>query len=327
MGKAARWAVRLIGPLLLIYFLYQANPAKLFESMRGMTLWPMFVSLALFPVFILVKSWRWQLVMRELGLSTPPLRFIVALYTIGLYTGGITPGQSGDFIKGWYLRDRGLPLAPVLFSILLDRLFDFAVMALLALLGLITLADIFTPDLRAPLRIITPIFAAAIFIMTPLLMARPPREFLLNIGAKLVPERFRSIIERIRDQFAPLNLRPGPLTGLLAASVLSAVSTLFRVGILYLMLPLEAIPITAIIGTTAMIAILQALPISFAGVGVRDAVLIALFNYYGYTTEQALLISVQFLIINIEHILIGFLVSLRYPLTKTEGAEPVASGQ
>jgi glycosyltransferase 2 family protein len=319
-SQIGRWLVRLIGPLLLVFFLWRSDPATLMRNLQGLTLWPLWLSLALMPVFIIVKSWRWNLAMRELGLQPPPLTFSMALYTIGLYAGGITPGQSGDFIKGWYLRDRGLPLAPALFSIVLDRLFDFAIMALLAVIGLVALVDVFPIAMQAPLRSATYAFAAVIFALTPLLMAKRPREWMLGLAERLVPLRFRALFARIREQFAPLDLRPGPLVGLMGFSVLSAISTVFRVGILYWTMPLGNIPWVAIIGSTAVIAILQALPISFAGVGVRDAVLIALLQYYGHTPEQALLLSVQFLIINIEHILVGFLVSLRYPLAV--GAKP-----
>jgi uncharacterized protein (TIRG00374 family) len=328
MAKYASWAVRLIGPVLLIIFLVRSDISKLWLNMSGLTLWPLALSLALFAPFVAVKAWRWRLVMRELGMQPPPLGFAMALYTIGLYAGGLTPGQSGDFIKGWYLRDRGLPLAPVLFSIVLDRLFDFAVMAALALAGLVVLIDVFPPDLRGPLRVAILAFAAAIFTLTPLLMARGPRELFFRVAAWLVPARFRPTIERLHTQFGALSLRPAPLAALLLASAGSAISTLVRVGLLYLTLPLGQIPLIAIVGSTALIAILQALPISFAGVGVRDGVLIALLQYYGYSSEQALVLSAQFLLINIEHILLGFLISLRYPLAATVGApdagEPAA---
>ncbi len=320
LGKLARWAIRFIGPLLLAFFIWRSNPATIIMNVQGLVLWPLLLSLALMPVFVAVKSWRWNLAMRELGLQPPPITFSMALYTIGLYAGGITPGQSGDFIKGWYLRDRGLPLAPALFSIVLDRLFDFAIMALLAVVGLVALVDIFPVNMQTPLRTATFLFAAAIFSVTPLLMARRPREWMLGVVAKWLPGRLAGLVGHVREQFAPLDLRAGPLAGLMGASVLSAISTLVRVGILYWTMPLGHIPLVAIIGSTAVIAILQALPISFAGVGVRDAVLIALLQYYGYTSEQALLLSVQFLIINIEHILVGFLVSLRYPLIATDKA-------
>jgi uncharacterized membrane protein YbhN (UPF0104 family) len=91
------------------------------------------------------------------------------------------------------------------------------------------------------------------------------------------------------------------------------------------------VPLLAIISSTALIALLQALPISFAGIGVRDAVLIAVLAQYGYEKELAIILSALFLLLNIEHIIIGFLVSLRYPLgtppetvAQIEGAEPTA---
>jgi uncharacterized protein (TIRG00374 family) len=323
MAKYARWAVRLIGPVLLVFFLWRSNPTTLIANIRGLTLWPLLLSLALFPIFIAVKSWRWNLVMRELGMEPPSLGFAMALYTIGLYAGGLTPGQSGDFIKGWYLRDRGRPLAPALFSIVLDRLFDFAIMAVLALVGLVVVVDFFPPAIAGPLRTATIAFAGIIFVTTPLLMARRPREWFFSLIVPRLPERFRAQAERVQVQFADLRLRPGPLVGLLLASAGSATATVVRVGLLYMTMPLGQIPVLAIIGSTALIAILQALPISFAGVGVRDAVLVAVLQHYGYSSEQALLLSAQFLLINIEHILLGFLVSLRYPLQ--DAAKPPAS--
>jgi uncharacterized protein (TIRG00374 family) len=310
--------MRLIGPALLIFFLWRSNPIQLLEDMRGLALWPILVSLAMMPLFVVVKVWRWNVVMRELGTTPPPFLQGVVLYTIGLYAGGITPGQSGDFVKAWYLRSYGIALPTALFSIVLDRLFDFVVMAGLALIGLVVVLDVFPPDMQAPLQTATLIFALVIFLLTPLLMARGPREWLMNLAGRILPRGLGARLEHMREQFAPLTLRPGPLAQLLLASAGSAATTLLRIYLLFLTLPLGNIPALAIVGSTALIAILQALPISFAGVGVRDAVLIALLRRYGHTDEQALLLSAQFLLLNIEHILIGFLVSLRVPL-KREG--------
>jgi hypothetical protein len=64
----------------------------------------------------------------------------------------------------------------------------------------------------------------------------------------------------------------------------------------------------------ALISNLQSLPISFSGVGVRDAVLIAVLASYGYGRDEALALSALFLLISVENIVLGFPVSLRYPL-------------
>jgi uncharacterized protein (TIRG00374 family) len=323
----ARWLVRLIGPALLVLFLWRTDWNALLSQFGSIAWWPVVVSMLLMPPFVAIKAWRWNLLMRELGLDAPPLGYAIVLYTIGLFLGGTTPGQSGDFIKAWYLRDRGLALPPVLFSIVLDRLFDFLVMALLALLTLVAFINLL-PESAITATIV---FAGLIIIVTPLLMARRSREWLMTRTLPFAPQRIRIVVERWRDQFATLSLRPGLLMLLVLASVGSAVATMLRIYLLYLALPLDNVPLLAIISSTALIALLQALPISFAGIGVRDAVLIAVLAQYGYEKELAIILSALFLLLNIEHIIIGFLVSLRYPLgtppetvAQIEGAEPTA---
>src|SRR4029079_1545549 len=171
MNKYVRWGIRLIGPTLLLIFLWGIDFTRLMASFRSINPWPVLLSLALMPVFIGIKAWRWNVLMHELGMQAPPLSYSMALYAIGLYLGGLTPGQSGDFIKAWYLKERGEQLTPALFSIVLDRLFDFLIMALLALLALVEFLDLL-PDIS---QIATIVFAALVFTLTPLLIARRPR--------------------------------------------------------------------------------------------------------------------------------------------------------
>jgi uncharacterized protein (TIRG00374 family) len=310
MNKYLRWAIRLIGPALLAIFLWRSDFSRLMASFSSIDPWPVLLSMALFPAFVAVKAWRWNLLMNELDMQAPPLSFSMALYMIGLYLGGITPGQSGDFIKAWYLKERGQQLAPALFSIVLDRLFDFVIMALLALLALIAFFDLLPPTAR----VATVAFAMLVLTLTPLLMARGPREWLIARALPLLPARMRDAIARWRDQLGALSLRPALAGKLLLASVGSALLTIARIYLLFLAMSLTSVPPLAVISSTALIAILQALPISFAGIGVRDAILILVLQRYGYVQEQALTLSALYLIINIQHILIGFLISLRYPL-------------
>jgi uncharacterized protein (TIRG00374 family) len=323
MNKYLRWLIRLIGPALLILFLWRSDFSLILRSFSSLVLWPVLLSLALLPVFVAIKAWRWNILMSELGMQAPPLGYSIALYMIGLFLGGTTPGQSGDFIKAWYLRERGQQLAPALFSIVLDRLFDFVIMALLALLALVEFLDL----LPAPARIATVAFAAAVILLTPALMARAPREWLMTRALPFMPSRVRNAITRWRDQFAELSLRPALLAQLLLASVGSALSTIVRIYLLFLALPLDRVPLLAIISSTALIAILQALPISFAGIGVRDAILIAVLGRYGYPSEIALTLSALYLLINIEHIILGFLVSLRFPLGSTPPPDALAQAE
>jgi uncharacterized membrane protein YbhN (UPF0104 family) len=189
-------------------------------------------------------------------------------------------------------------------------------MAILSLLGLVAFLKIFPPNMQRPIQVATIGFAALLILMTPGLMARGPRDWLLARMLRLAPHRLRPAIERWRDQFGSLDLRPALLANLILATLISATSTMVRLWLLFRALDIT-IPLLALLSAMALIAILQALPISFSGVGVRDAILIAVLANYHYTTDQALSLSALFLLINLEHILIGFLVSLRYPLGQT----------
>src|SRR4029450_1715915 len=238
------------------------------RNLRDLRWAPFLLSLALYPVFVAVKAWRWNLLMRNLNMQAPPLGYSMILYMIGLFLGSATPGQSGDFIKAWYLRELGQPLAPGLFSILLDRLFDFLIMALLSLLGLIAFLHLFPQPLQRPIEVLTIGFAVAIGLMIPALMARRPRDWLLLQIVRLAPGRVRAAIERGRSQIAALDMRPALLGTLLLATLCSARSTMVLLWLLFRALDM-AIPILVLVCSMALISNLQSLPISVSGVGIR----------------------------------------------------------
>lgn len=317
MRPRTRWLLRLIGPAILAYFLLTTDLDKIIINLRGLRWAPFLLSLGLYPVFVAVKAWRWNLLLRDLDMPPPPLGSSMVLYMIGMFAGGATPGQSGDFIKAWYLRERGQPLAPALFSILLDRLFDFLVMALLSLLGLIAFAHLFPPPLRGPIEALTIGVTVAILLAIPALMARRPREALLRRGVRLAPRGLQAALERWHDQVATLDLRPALMGGLLLASACAAVATMGRLWLMFQALNV-VIPVLALVSSMALISNLQTLPVSVSGIGVRDAVLIPVLQSFGYGRDQALALSALVLLINLENVVVGFLVSLRHPL----GREP-----
>jgi uncharacterized protein (TIRG00374 family) len=313
MTSPTRWALRLIGPAILAYFLLTNDLHRILDNLRGLRWTPFLVSLALYPVLVATKAWRWNLLMRDLSLPPPRLRFSMVLYMIGMFAGSATPGQSGDFIKAWYLRERGQPLAPALFSILLDRLFDFLMMALLSVLGLIAFLHLFPARLRTTVELGTIGFATAIALVIPAIMARRPREWLLRRWLRLAPRRLETAFERWHDQVASLELRPRLMSGLLLASIAATAATMVRLWLLFLALNVT-IPFLAFVASMALISNLQSLPVSFAGVGVRDAVLVPVLGSFGYGADQALALSALVLLITLENVALGFVASLRHPL-------------
>jgi uncharacterized protein (TIRG00374 family) len=315
MNKTLRWLLRLLGPALLILFLANANLSELWATLSDAELWPIVLSLLLMPPFVLIKAWRWLRIMREMGLQLD-YRTASGLYTVGLFYGATTPGQAGDLLKAVYMRDRGQPLAPAMLSVVLDRLFDLVVMAVLATLGIFALGQLLPS--RGLQTAVVVLMGLGIVTLTVLLVARRPREWALTVALPRIAPRFQPTLERWNAQLRTLTLRPALMVELGLLSLGSAFFTFLRLWLLFLALGLSLVPLYVVIGASALIAVLQVLPISIAGVGVRDAVLIAVLQPYGYTAEQALTLSALFLLINLEHILVGFIFSFWYPLGASE---------
>jgi glycosyltransferase 2 family protein len=322
MKKYLPWLLKLLGPLLLVVFLSKANLAGMVETLRGADLWPVALSLLLMPPFVLIKSWRWARLLREMNLRLD-MRTAMALYTVGLFYGATTPGQAGDLLKAVYLRDRGHPLAPAMLSVVLDRLFDLLVMAAMGTLGIFALGQLLPS--RGMQTALVVAMGLGLVVLTVVLTAHGPRQWVLTVVLARVAPRLKSSLDRWNSQLAGLTLRPSLIGVILGASLISACFTFWRLWLLFQALGLSAVPLYVVVGASALIAVLQVLPISVAGVGVRDAVLIAILLPYGYRNDQALILSALFLLINIEHILIGFIVSFWYPLG-TPQAVPESEG-
>ncbi|MEI7644385.1 MAG: lysylphosphatidylglycerol synthase transmembrane domain-containing protein [Chloroflexales bacterium] len=318
MKKYLPWVVRLLGPLLLIVFLAKANLAGMIDTLRGAEVWPIALSLLLLPPFVIIKSWRWVRLLREMGLKLD-LPTAIALYTVGIFYGATTPGQAGDLLKAVYLRERGHPMAPAMLSVVLDRLFDLLVMAAAATLGIFALGQLLPS--RGLQTALVVAMGLGMVALTTVLVAHGPREWMLTAVLPRLAPRLKLHLDRWNSQLSSLALRPQLLGAVGLASLISAGFTFWRLWLLFLALGLDQVPLYVVVGASALIAVLQVLPISVAGVGVRDAVLIAILMPYGYTSDQAIILSALFLLVNIEHILVGFVVSFWYPLGVRRAAE------
>lgn len=303
--------LRLIGPALLLFFLATSDLGELWRILITAELWPIVWSLLLLPPFLLIKSYRWLRLMREMGLGLP-FSTACALYMVGIFYGSTTPGQAGDLLKAVYLRDRGQPMAPALLSVVLDRLCDLLVMATLATLGIFALGRLLpSRELQTALVIL---MALGLTVVTALIAARGPRDWMLTIVLPRFAPRLRVALDRWNQQLAGLTLRPALIGELAVLSLGSAFFTFLRLWLLFVALDLGRVPLLTVIGASALIAVLQVLPISIGGLGVREVVLVPVLAAYNYLPEQAITLSALFLLINVEHIVVGFIVSFWFPL-------------
>jgi uncharacterized protein (TIRG00374 family) len=326
VNRRARWLTRLLGPAVLAYFLLTTDLHRIAANLRAVRWLPLGLSLALYAGLVLTKTWRWRVLLKELGLATPTLREASTLFMIGQFAGGATPGQTGDFVRAWYLRERGAPLSTALFSILIDRLLDFFILAILSLFGIVAFLDIFPAATRPAILVATVGFAIVVAVAVPALIARGPRRWLMTRLGGVAPASVRERLDRWQGLLDALDGRPRLVLFLLLATIAATAVVMVRIWLLYRALDV-VIPVALLVSASALISILQTLPVSVMGMGVRDAVLIAVLTHHGYTAERALALSALFLVLTLEQMLIGFFVSMRHPLGADRASLAEAAGE
>lgn len=297
--------------LLFIYFLTRANLHTILASLLAAAPWPLILSLLILAPFIWAKSVRWGVILRGMGIRPPAERRLFTYYTIGLFLGGVTPGQFGDIAKGWYLKGDQVPLKAAMTSVVVDRVCDMLIMALLGMAALTDYVGLVAPEL--------------------LLGAQAGTLTLAGASGLLVSERFRRWLAGLLDRGPLRRLGAGRLLdfqfslisdswlALLAYTLLSIGLNLLRGWLLFEALGLN-VPLFSVFAAITLIAIFQVLPMSIAGFGVREAILIITLQRYGYPIESALSLSLLLLMLNIQQIIVGFVVSLFFPVPAENNA-------
>ena len=303
--------LKLLGPALLIYFLLTTDLAKLGATLLQTDPLLMGLSAVLVVPFLFLKGWRWQLILDAWHIRIA-LRDATALYAIGIFLGLMTPGQAGDAIKAWYLRQRGESLTAGLASVVLDRLFDVGIMGILAASGLYFFWDVL-PGGKA-LNVATVVFMLAA-VAVGLLLASNRRLRSWSVH-RLVP---RGLIARLNlGAVEQMHLRPAQLLTVALVSAAGLAIPFVRVYLLFLALdtPIPLGPFIALVATVAIVG-----TASPGGVGTRDAVMVLALTSilalpHADAQARAIAVSTLLLVLNALNVVIGYLVSLWYPLVR-----------
>lgn len=313
---ALRWGLRLMGPTLLAYILWRNQDILplIWDTLRHLNWPPMLLAIVLMAPFVLLKAWRWQLILKDLGQDAPWKR-LTLYYLLGIFLGAAMPGQAGDFLKAWYLKEDGHDLGAALLSTVIDRLFDMLIIGLLALSGVYILWLVL-PKVGLVLTLVGMLAAIGLFLSV--LLSRRWRDWLIDrVLRYLVPAAVRRTlgehgVRAYLDRFF-LSWRNVALGT--AVSLCSFAITFYR---LWLCLPAigKTLPIAVFVPTMALMALGSLL--SVAGLGTRTAVLLAILGSaqlnLGWTTAEILSLDALIFFFSIENLIVGLPFYLLRPL-------------
>jgi uncharacterized membrane protein YbhN (UPF0104 family) len=232
----------------------------------------------------LIVGSRWHLVLRATAPS-PGLVSLIKIVFVGLFFNQVLPtGVGGDAVRAWRLRKLGTGLGDAVRSILLDRACGYLVLVLVYAASLPSLLQLL-PEAAQRGGAAAVLGAAVLGLLALVLLDCLPRPVLhLRLVAPLA-----ELSRESRRLFSD----PGRCGAVLGLSALTIGLT-----IVAFKLAADGVGVRLSLWSWTMIVppvtLIQLIPVSLAGWGVREFVLVAALVPFGVPAEPALATSVLF---------------------------------
>ena len=291
----------LIGVVLFLFILYSVGPAQVFESLVQLNPVRFAAVLVLLSFILLLKGWKQKVLLQGLGREIGLLES-TKIWMIGFFFATITPAKAGDFFRTVYLKKAiALPVGEGIAAILVERLLDVAYLFITGIIGMLLFSIHFSLDFSivVALFLFLLLFLATVFVLT----RKPWVSFLLKPLFNLfLPERFK---QRLRNSFHDFyagiqrfSLSRGKVgfAGLL--TIVIWIMTIFQYWLLAFALSLP-VSLEFMFWVMPAILLVEVLPISFAGLGTRDAASIFFLSFASIGAGQAVSFALVVFFVNL----------------------------
>jgi uncharacterized membrane protein YbhN (UPF0104 family) len=240
----------------------------------------------------LLVALRWHLILSFASPSPGPVALLRIVF-VGLFFNQVLPtGVGGDAVRAWRCSKLGIGLGATVRSILLDRAWGYTVVVTLFIAVLPSLFQVL-PQARERAGVVAVLVAAIPALLALVSLDCLPRPLLrLRLVAPLA--------ELSRDG-RRLLMHPGRCGVVLGLSILTIGLTVVAFKFIG-----DSIDSQVSLGVWAMVVppvtLIQLLPVSLAGWGVREMTLVAVLGSFGVPAEAALAISI---LLGLSMILVG----------------------
>lgn len=263
-----------IGLIIFGYILSTIDLGKLLINVQNANF--AFLGLAVLAVILnlIVRGLKWQTIIKHYG-KAPSLFESVRIFCIGTMIGFLTPLKLGIFIRSAYLKHLGLQKA--IASVLADRVTDIIFVCFIAMLSIfaLNLEVVFMPSQKIIMLFLILIAAITAFSI----------------------KRFRS---KIRDMaYETLSAINNKKT-IIPLAFLTPAAFLGTVLIYYLIAQSLGInlSITFLLMVVSITILIETMPITFLGLGTREAGMIFMLAMKGISAESAVTLSLLYLFTN-----------------------------
>lgn len=255
---------------LFIYLLSKANWELCFKYFQKLSLLYLVLTFIIIYTGYLFKTIRWKniLISFEINEKTSSL---IKIFLIGGYLGLITPGKIGDFGRVYYLK-KHKNWKRALSSLIIDRFNDLTILLLLGGIGLYKLKSLFPNQFQIDINYKSILFIVIVISIMAFVFFKFKKKF---IEFYLLIKNSSSI-KNYLFQLVVTCLSMGCLYGSFAIISFDLEINIATIDIVFIGL---------------ITGILNLLPITILGIGVREASIVYLFNLYGISYDISIAFS------------------------------------
>lgn len=303
----------LIGIVLLFYIIYNLN----FEDIKNafLSIKPIYLVLALSLTLpaVLIRNFAWWLIQKEQKINLSYFQSL-KIFLIGYFYASITPAFVGHLMRIPYMNEKtGEPYGKLFINVILEVTIRSVAIYIMIIFGLIMVIESFPEiELFKTIRIIMIIVIIFTILILVYFIKKERGEKLFYLFVKyLIPKKFKKTYYEFVDTF--YNDFPR-VNRIIIPFLLGFVTWIIVFSQEYIIvMALEAnIPYLSFLLLFPVANVAGFLPITFAGLGVRETVSILIFStLFAVTQEEVLVFTlVGFIVTDIFTGFIGFLVSL-----------------
>jgi uncharacterized membrane protein YbhN (UPF0104 family) len=229
---------------------------------------------------VVLSAWRWQRVLEVFG-ARIALRTLTTIYLASLFIGTVLPTTiGGDVLR--VSRASSLAGSRTAFgSVAVERLTGFLVLPMIVVSGFAIRPSILE-ERRSWLALLVAAITLALLGFVVLAVGHPRLA-----GRFAERENWTRFIGAVHLGVDRLRRDPAQIARVMGTALLYQLSVLSVFGLVFRALDLD-VPIAAVLAFVPAVLMLQVLPISISGLGVREGAIALFLQPFGVTNAQAL---------------------------------------
>jgi glycosyltransferase 2 family protein len=258
------------------------NPEDLLPN-RHHVLTALLLTAALLTNFlgVVLSAWRWQRVLRVFDVHAR-LRPLVNHYLAGLFVGNVLPSTIGGDVLRVSRAASTVNSSTVAFgSVVLERLTGFVALPVLVFVGFLARPSLVHVERAWIALLIAGITLAVLGVV--LVLAGHPRV----AGRFAEHENWMRFIGAVHVGIDRLRREPRQALPVLGTALIYQLSVVLTVALIFRTLDFP-VPLAATFAYVPAVAMLQVLPLSFNGLGVREGALALFLQPWGVSSTQAI---------------------------------------